>query len=115
MNAELTTTELETIAKIVSKQLHAKFIADESQKELSEACEKYTKQIAEFYISEFTIPHEAAKIIGPVLNQYLKESKIIDNHLQEYLSTEDFKKKTLEQLKYQVRKLEKEIYELEEE
>ena len=42
MEATLTSSEMNDIAKMVSEKLHARFVADSSQKELQTACENYT-------------------------------------------------------------------------
>ena len=105
MQAELTPAELETIAKMVTDKLHAKFVADESQKELQKACEKYTKQMIGYYLKENAVSYDVAKMIKPILDEHLKATDIVANHLRQYFTTEHFRQ-------LEIRQLQNRIYEL---
>lgn len=107
MEATLTHTEMETIAKIVSEKLYTKFMTDGSQKELQKANENYTKQMIQFYLSENSVAYDVAKMIEPIFDKHLKKSRIIEEHLSAYLNTEHFKKlelKHIEQRAVQIRR-----------
>ena len=111
MDATLTISEMETIAKMVSDKLHARFVADGSQKELQVATENYTKQMIKFYLSENVITYDAAKVIKPILDEHLKETKVVEQQLSSYMNTEHFKKLELKHLKQRVNQIEQELYE----
>jgi len=109
MEATLTTQEMETIAKRVSDVLHARFVAEGSQKELQAACENYTKQMIKFYLDENVITYDAAKVIKPILDEHLKQTKVVEEQLRSYMNTEHFKKLELKNLKDRVYQLEREL------
>jgi hypothetical protein len=111
MEATLTNSEMETIAKIVSEKLYAKFIADGSQKELQKATENYTKQMIDFYLKENAVAYDVAKMIKPIFDEHLKQTKIVEEQLRSYMNTEHFKKLELKHLKDRVNQIEGELYE----
>lgn len=107
MQAELTKTEMETIAKMVSEKLFEKISQDASFKKLQEAAEKRTNEIIKFYLNENALTWDVKKTIAPILDEHLKETKIVEQKLQEFMNTETFKKleiKNLEQRIYQLRR-----------
>lgn len=110
MEATLSQSEMETIAKRVADILHARFVADGSQKELQATCENYTKQIIKFYLAENVITYDAAKVIKPILDEHLKETKVVEQQLSSYMNTEHFKKLELKHLKQRVNQIEQELY-----
>jgi len=110
MEAKLSTKEIESIARLVADQLHAKFVADGSQKELQKACENYTKQMIDFYVSENSVSYDVAKMIKPIFDEHLKQTKIVEQHLITYMNTDHFKKIELKQLKNRVDQIERELY-----
>lgn len=109
MEATLTNSEMETIAKMVSDKLYARYVADGSHKELQLQCEKYTKQFIDHYISENVITYDAAKAIKPILDKHIKETKIVEQHLQSYMHSEHFKKLELKNLKQRVYEIERDL------
>jgi len=110
MEATLTNTEMESIAKIVSEKLHAQFIADGSQKQIQEASEKYTKQMIQFYLSENAVSYDVAKMLKPIFDEHLKNTNLISDKLNEYMNTDHFKKLELQHLERRVEHLRKELY-----
>jgi len=111
MEATLTKSEMETISKMVSDKLHAKFIADGSQKELQTACENYTKQMIDFYLKENAVAYDVAKMIKPIFDEHLKQTKIVEEQLRSYMNTEHFKKLELKHLKDRIYQIERELEE----
>ena len=109
MEATLTSSEMNDIAKMVTEKLHARFVAEGSQKELQAACEHYTNQMIKFYLAENVISYDAAKVIKPILDEHLKETKVVEEQLRSYMNTEHFKKLELKNLKDRVYQLEKEL------
>lgn len=109
MEATLTSSEMNDIAKMVSEKLHARFVADSSQKELQTACENYTKQMIGFYLKENAVAYDVAKMIKPILDEHLKETKIVEEQLRSYMNTEHFKKLELKNLKNRVYQIEREL------
>jgi hypothetical protein len=109
MEATLSSSEMETLAKKVSGILFAKFIADGSQKELQKANENYTKQLIGYYLEENEVAPDVKKMITPIFNEHLKSSKIVEEHLRSYMNTEHFKKIELSMLKKRVMELEYEL------
>ena len=109
MEATLTNTEMETIAKIVSDRLHARFIADGSNGELQKASENYTKQMIDFYLKENSVAYDVKKMIKPILDEHLKETKVVEEQLRSYMNTEHFKKLELKNLKERVLQIEREL------
>lgn len=109
MEATLTSSEMNEIAKMVSEKLHARFVADSSKKELQIACENYTKQMIGFYLKENAVSYDVAKIIKPILDEHLKETRIVEEQLRSYMNTEHFKKMELKNLKARVYQIERDL------
>lgn len=109
MEATLTKQEMETIAKMVSDKLYAKFIADGSQKELQKATEDYTRQMIDFYLKEDAVSYDVAKMIKPIFDEHLKQTNIVEQQLRSYMNTEHFKKLELKHLKDRVVQIEREL------
>ena len=110
MEAVLSKTEIEAIAKIVSENLRARFIADGSQKELQTAAENYTKQMIGFYLKENEIAPDVAKMIKPILDEHLRQTNVVEEQLRSYMNTDHFKELELKNLKSRVAQIEKELY-----
>lgn len=96
MESQLNKKELEEIARMVSENLHAKFIADGSQKELQAATENYTKQMIR-------------KMLKPIFDDYLKENGVIEEALRYYMNSDTFKKIELSHLERYCHRLREEL------
>jgi hypothetical protein len=106
MEAKLSNLEMESLAKSVSALIYAKFISDGVHKELSETCEKYTKNLIDFYVSNNAITNDAAKVIGPVIEKVIRESTVIEDKLSEYMNTKEFQLKEIKELKNRIKEIE---------
>ena len=107
MQAELTKAEMNTIATMVSEKLLEKISTDAAFKQLKEAAEKRTSDIINFYLDENELSWDVRKMISPILDEHLKETKVVEEKLREFMNTEHFKKlelKNLEQRVYQLRR-----------
>lgn len=111
MQAELTETEMETIAKMVSVKLFEKIAQDASFLKLKEAAEKRTSEIIKFYLEENTLTWDVKKMIAPILDEHLKETKVIEQKLKDFMNTEHFKKLELKNLQQRVCQLIREMEE----
>lgn len=109
MEATLTTPEMETIARMVSEKIYAKFIADESQKVLQKKCEEYTKQMVQYYVTDNGVSHDVRKMIAPIFDEHIKSSKLVEEHLNTYMHTDHFKKLELKHLEYRVSQIRREL------
>ena len=109
MEATLTKSELDAISTMVSDKLHARFIADGSQKELQTAAENYTREMIGYYLKDNSISYEVASMIKPILDQHLKESNVIDNQLRKFMDTEHFKRLEIEHLRHRINKLQRDL------
>jgi len=109
MNVTLTKDELKDITDVVSKKLYTQFIADGSQKELQRATENYTGQMIKFYLTENAISYDVAKMIKPILDEHLKQSRIIEDKLSEYMTTDNFKKIELRHLERRCQQIREEL------
>jgi len=94
--------------------VYSLFIARESQKELQKSCENYTKQMIKFYLSENAVSYDCSQMIKPILDEHLKETKIIEQQLKSYMNTEHFKKLELKHLEKRVEQLKDELHSQEE-
>lgn len=110
MNAELSKDELETIAKMVTEKLYAKFIAEDTCGELQKKNKEYANQMIAYYISENSVSYDVAKMIRPVIDKYLKETKEVESQLASYMTSDEFKKIELRHLEHRVSQLKDELY-----
>ena len=105
MKAELTQSELESIAKIVSDTLYKRFTNVGSQKALQEASEAYAKNMLSFYLGESSVSYDVRKMLAPIFSDYLKQSKEIEEILQKFTSSEHFKNLERRQLLMRIAEL----------
>ena len=100
MEATLTSSEMNEIAKMVSEKLHARFVADSSKKELQIACENYTKQMIGFYLKENAVSYDVAKMIKPIFVKEIKEwNKTIKKYEAEVINEKMCSDETLRKVK----------------
>ena len=111
MEATLTKSELDAISTMVSEKLYAKFIAEGSQKELQTATEVYTKKVIRYYLDENAISYDVQKMIKPILDEHLKETKVVEEHLRSYMNTDHFKKMEIKHLRSRINQIERELEE----
>jgi len=109
MEAKLSNSELESLSQSVSKIIYAKFISDGVHKELSETCEKFTRNLINFYISDNAITYDASKVIGPVIEKVIRESTVIEDKLSEYMNTKEFRLKEIKELQNRIDNIQYEL------
>jgi|SRR6187402_192003 len=98
MEATLTTTEIESLAKKVIDELTKRLVGENVYKELDKVAQARVDLIIKHYIDGNTLIWDVKKIIEPIFDKHLKESNYIDNKLSEYLNTKEFKKLELAQI-----------------
>lgn len=110
MEATLTNSELDALAKKVSELIYVKITRESFKETLEKESEKYMKALIEFYISENEVNANLYQALKPIIDTHIKETNIVEQHLKEFYNTENFKKLELKHLKKRVSDLEYELY-----
>lgn len=111
MEATLTKSEIETLSKSILELIFEKIKSEAIITKLTEACATRTQQIISVYLAENNLNFDVQKVVAPILEKVLRESSVVSETLNKYMSSVDFKQLEISKLRNRIWQLEKEIEE----